>query len=45
MTVNDSQMSEMKKTSLVNAVDISPDRDSLGEYRLRRKGRVKEMSF
>jgi len=35
----------MKRRSLVNTGDISPGWDSLGEYRRRRKGRVKEMSF
>jgi len=34
----------MKRLSLVNTGDISPE-INLGEYRLRRKGRVKEMSF
>jgi len=37
--VNDSEMCEMKRRSLVNTGD------GLGEYRLRRKGRVKEMGF
>jgi len=32
----------MKRRSLVNTGDISAE---IGEYKLRRKGRVKEMSF
>jgi len=34
----------MKRRSLVNTGDISPE-IAIGEYRLRRKGRVKEMGF
>jgi len=33
----------MKGRSLVNTGDISPEIASLGEYRLRRKGRVEEV--
>jgi len=37
---------EMKRRSLVNTGDRRYQfRDSLGEYRLSRKGKVKEMSF
>jgi len=34
----------MKRRSMVNTGDISPEK-AIGDYRLRRKGRVKEMSF
>jgi len=39
MTVNDSDVFEMKRRSLFNTEDISPE-IAIGEYRLRRRGRV-----
>jgi len=35
----------MKRQGLVNTGYISPEIAYVGEYRLRRKGRVKEMDF
>jgi len=45
MTVNERNVCEMKRRCLVNTGDISPEIAYTGEYRLRRKERVKEMGF